>query len=139
MKVLALCMLCSLAAPAIALAEGTAGEVSPIVGFTEVVASKLESAQSRLDGADFVELQDGTEGKRFAGRNFSCTMGNYAYLVKANYDHSGAAEFVVRRSGSTLSIAYESLGRASPVRSTALVLCLPVQITLASSFVGGAE
>ncbi|WP_257385552.1 hypothetical protein [Tahibacter caeni] len=105
--------------------------------FFEVSFSKFDDARRRLDSVPFSTV--GNAAIDFFGqRNFRCEEGRQAYLVRAIYANGSTGKYYVRRYGSSLLITHASLGEASAVKQSALVVCLDFEPTAVYGEINGA-
>ena len=90
--------------------------------FFEVSASTLETAQSWLAKKAAMRLSQ-NDVELFGQKNFHCVQSKQPYLTLAKYEN-GNGSFHLSTTNSALLIVHTSLGHASGVRQTALVVCL---------------
>lgn len=103
--------------------------------FFEVAASKEGTAEYWLKDRD-VRSQTNADVKFFGQRNFGCAAPKELYLVRAEYENGGTGSFMLTRYGSNLLVAHGSLGPASGVRRSALIVCLDFRPTAVSEISG---
>src|SRR5260221_4387961 len=100
----------------------------------EIPHSLFESAEELLK--DKAILHIGND--YFPGFRYSCHGSTRAFLVRALYEHGANGTFLVRSVGRALLIRHYTLGSASTLHRSALVVCLgfsPNQVYVAT---GGA-
>ena len=123
----------------ITLAARTASPVEdiPESDFFEVAASKEDTAEYWLK--DKTVLPQSQDDVRFFGqKNFQCSAPKHLYLVRAEYENGGTGSFMLKRYGSNLLVAHGSLGSASEIQRSALVVCLSFLPTGVFSEISGA-
>ncbi len=119
------------------LSEAGPAEPIPDERFFEVPASKLDTAEYWLEDKPFLALD--TDGIRYFGQhNFACPERTAPYLIRAVYENGGTGGFSIIRHGTTLLVRHYSLGRASKMRRTGLVVCLDFKPTEIFHALGGA-
>ena len=105
--------------------------------FFEIAASKKHAAEEMLKSSAAVSV-GGAEIDYFGQRNFRCTEGKNPYLVRASFMNGATGDFVVKRFGTSLLIGHGSLGAATAIERTALVVCLDFQPSAVYSSISGA-
>ncbi len=91
--------------------------------FYEISASNLATAEYWLENDSFFKL-DQLNARGFGQSNFSCPDSTVPYLIRAVYENGGTGAFTLARVGTALWVRHHSLGRASKMYRTALVVCL---------------
>ena len=115
----------------------TPAEDIPESDFFEVAASKEGTAEYWLK--DKVVMSQTKVDIRFFGqRNFQCEAPKQLYLIRAAYENGGTGKFMLKRYGIALLVAHGSLGPASGVQRSALIVCLGFQPTEVFSAILGA-
>lgn len=92
--------------------------------FSEIPASKLQSAEERLAKAAASELKEDYEIAAFAPRGFSCKRGSKAFLVRALYEYGERGHWEVFFSKGVLLVRNSALGAPTKTFRSSLVLCL---------------
>jgi len=107
----------------------------PSDSFFEVPASKLATAEFWLANITTVPQ----ENAAYFGRSeFKCSASATQYLVRAAYLNGGTGNFELFWAGSALVVSHASLGSATNVSKSALVVCLSKQPTAVYSFTSSA-
>jgi hypothetical protein len=104
--------------------------------FFEVTASKEATAEYWLTEKTYIS-QTSKDFDFFGQHNFHCPSSTKPYLVRAVYENGGTGHFNVERRGSALLISHMSLGGASKMFRTALMVCLDFQPTEVYHEIGG--
>src|SRR5258706_9229386 len=120
-----------------ALRSATPKEEIPAERFFEVAASKEPTAESYLKDK-LVIPQNQNEIHFFGPKSFECPASTQGYLVRAVYDNGGTGAFSLHRFGSVLLVSHGSLGAASEVHRTALLVCLRFAPTEGFNVLSGA-
>jgi len=98
------------------------GAISPN-SFFEVPASRRATAEASLAGLPVVLLEEGAVHS-ISGGHFRCTYPEKPYLVRALYENPSTGRFDLERLGDSLWVGHNSLGPASGVHRSAIIVCL---------------
>jgi hypothetical protein len=104
--------------------------------FFEVPASKLASAEVRLEHEPVVRVDGGAAV--FGRSNFICDSPASVYLVRAQYTNGGTGRFNLYLVGTALVVSHFSLGESNRLDRSALVVCLKQKPLEVFGAVGGA-
>ena len=89
----------------------------------EVPTSMLGTAFARLDKEPIVALDD-NETRSIGRGHFRCIYPEKPYLVRAVYENGGTGVYGAERIDDALWVTHSSLGPASGVHRSALLVCL---------------
>jgi hypothetical protein len=110
-------------------------KVIPNESFFEIPASKLATAEFWL--ANITTLVQ--KNAAYFGRpEFNCSAGATLYLVRAAYLNGGTGDFKLFWAGSALVVAHVSLGSATNLSKSSLIVCLSIQPTAIYSLTSSA-
>jgi hypothetical protein len=101
----------------------------------EVPASVLTMALERLTDRPIMPLQ-GYEVDSFSRGHFSCPAATKPYLVRAVYENGGTGGYELQQVDSSLWVSHASLGSATGMHRSALLVCIgfqPSQVFVTSS------
>ena len=105
--------------------------------FFEVAAS-MESTAEYLLAKESSIAQTPDNFAYFGQHNFHCPAATKPYLVRAVFTNGGTGKFYVGRVQQFLVVAHMSLGRASTLQRSALIVCLDFSPVAVYQVVGGA-
>ncbi|MFC3156007.1 hypothetical protein [Gilvimarinus japonicus] len=107
----------------------------PVKSYFEVPASKLGTAEYWLSDSNYL-IRNINE--YFGYVDFQCLDNEKMFLIRALYENGGTGRYRLYWVNSSLIVSHASLGKSSPPKKSALVVCLSKKPNAVYSSLSGA-